>query len=271
MQSKIILITGSTDGIGLETASQLIKDGHKVILHGRNSKRVREAKDKIEKRQAGSVYDTAIADFEHLQSVKNMAHEILKQYDHIDVLINNAGIFCKNRIFSADGYERTFAVNHLAHVLLTLELLPLIKNAEQGRIVVVSSMIHSTSLDFNNLQGEKHYDGNQAYSRSKLANLLFANYLSAEMKDTAVTVNSLHPGVISTKLLNASFGPFGKPVSNGIKNSVYLATNSAVSEVTGEYFDNLQITAPAPIAEDYDTQKRLWEISQKMIDKAINR
>ncbi|MCF8218244.1 MAG: SDR family NAD(P)-dependent oxidoreductase [Bacteroidales bacterium] len=267
MNAKTILITGSTDGIGLETAKNLTAKGHKVILHGRKEKRLNEAKSYIYKNTKLDVIDTVQADFAKIDEVKQMASYMNNTYSSLDLLINNAGVFRKFIEYTDDGLEKTFGINHIAHFLLTQELLPLLIQSEQGRIVVVSSMIHANDIDFSNLQGEKFYDGNEAYSRSKLANLLFCKALSRRLEETKVTVNALHPGVINTKLLKASFGPFGNALSEGAENLIFAALDPSLSGVSGKYLKDSRITEPAKIATDQDIQEKLWDISEKILEK----
>ncbi|MFW6019138.1 MAG: SDR family NAD(P)-dependent oxidoreductase [Bacteroidales bacterium] len=269
MDSKTILITGSTDGIGLETAKQLTEKRHNVILHGRSQKRIKEAESAIYKTTKQKVYDAVQADFANLKEIQQMAQHLTNTYSSIDVLINNAGVFIKDKEYTNDGLEQTFAVNHIAHFLLTMELLPLLKQSGQGRIVVVSSMIHANDIDFSNLQGENYYDGNEAYSRSKLANLLFAKALSRRLEDNKITVNALHPGVINTKLLKASFGPFGNNVSEGAKNLIFAALDPSLNKTSGKYLKDSRITEPAKIAMDQDKQEKLWEISETILQKHL--
>ena len=267
MDAKTILITGSTDGIGLETAKRLTEKGHKTILHGRTENRIEEAKSYIYKTTKKNVHDQIQADFGNLSEVRRMATYMLREYAGLDILINNAGIFRKNKEYTHDGLEKTFAINHIAHFLLSNELLPLLKESKQGRIVVVSSMIHASNIDFSNLQGEKRYDGNDAYSRSKLANLLFSNALSRKLEDSTVTVNALHPGVINTKLLKASFGPFGNDVAEGSENLIFAALDPSLSGTSGKYLKDSKVKKPAKIAQNQDAQDKLWDITEKLLAK----
>ncbi|MGM0612010.1 MAG: SDR family NAD(P)-dependent oxidoreductase [Bacteroidota bacterium] len=267
MNTKTILITGSTDGIGLETAKRLTAEGHKIILHGRKENRIKEAKLYISKYTEFKVHDTVQADFGKIEEVKQMASYMNNTYSSLDVLINNAGVFRKDKEYTHDGLEKTFGINHIAHHLLTKELLPLLKQSPQGRIVMVSSMIHANDIDFSNLQGEKIYDGNEAYSRSKLANLLFAKALSRRLEESKVTVNALHPGVISTKLLKASYGPFGNDVSEGAENLIFAALDLSLSKTSGKYLKDSRIREPTRIALDQNAQEKLWGISEKILEK----
>ncbi len=261
---KKILITGSTDGIGKQTALELASMGHKVIIHGRNLQRVKTVFNEIREQTGNNDIDFVVADLSSLENVRHIAAEINSKYDKLDVLLNNAGVFCSKRELSKDGYEMTFAVNHLAHFLLTNLLLDTIKQSDQGRIVTVSSMAHSSDIDFDNLQGEKFYDGYTAYAYSKLCNILFTFNLANKLSETQVTANCLHPGVISTKLLHAGWGMGGGSRKQGAETSVYLATSADVNNVTGKYFVSKRPAHPAAISYDADIQKKLWDISLEM-------
>ncbi len=263
MDSKIILITGSTDGIGLQTATDLAAMGHKIIVHGRNFQKVEKSLEIIRKKTGKSNTGYVIADLSSLEDVRKMVETVKSEYGRLDVLLNNAGVFKRDKELSKDGFEMTFAVNHLAHFLLTNLLLDIIKESK-GRIVTVSSMAHSSDIDFDNLQGEKFYDGYTAYAYSKLCNILFTFRLSDELFGSGVTANCLHPGVISTKLLHAGWGHGGASPRQGAETSVYLATSPDVSRITGEYFVNKSPANPAAISYDVEIQEKLWDISEKM-------
>lgn len=270
MEPKLILITGATDGIGLETATELTSMGHHVIIHGRNEQKLQHTEKYISQKAGNDISGKYAADLGKLKEVQKMAGKILDDYKSIDVLINNAGVFQKQLELTEDGLEKTFAINHLSHFLLTNKLLPLIRQSTQGRIVIVSSKIHASSIDFSNLQGEKFYNGSEAYSRSKLANLLFAKTLHRKSEGTSITVNALHPGVINTKLLKKGFGPFGHNVKQGAKTSVYLSTSEELSHVSGKYFSDQQEAKPAAISDDRAVQDKLWEISEQLIEQFLD-
>lgn len=261
MEPRIILVTGSTDGIGRQTAQDLAAGGHHVILHGRNENRCKETAATIAEATGSRTVDSICADLASLESVRGLADNLLERYPHIDVLINNAGVFERHRRLSEDGFEMTLAVNHLAPFLLTGLLLDRVKKSTAGRIVNVSSMVHAQTLDLRGLQGEKPYDGFEAYSQTKLCNVLFTSALAVRLRDTRVTVNCLHPGVINTKLLRENWHG-GSPVTQGSKTSVYLATDPGVSDVTGLYFVNRKPARPARVAQDESVRQELWQLSE---------
>ncbi len=264
MSSKIILISGSTDGIGKQTALMIAGEGHRVIIHGRNRQRCRETVREIRSLTANEAVEMICGDLSSLADIHRMSEELHQKYERLDVLINNAGVFEKKRRLTADGLEMTFAVNHLAVFLLTGLTLDLLKHSVPSRIVVVSSMAHAASIDFNNLQGEQGYSGYAAYSLSKLANILFTFELARRLNKNEITVNCLHPGVIRTKLLQAGWGNGGASTAEGAKTSVYLALSPQVEGVSGKYFSGLSESRPAGIAYNEEVGKKLWRISEEL-------
>jgi NAD(P)-dependent dehydrogenase (short-subunit alcohol dehydrogenase family) len=266
MEGKIVLITGATDGIGKQTAFELAKQGATVLLHGRNPKRLIDAMNDCRKKVLHPKLDFFNADFSSLNAIRKMVVDLEQKYDRLDVLINNAGVFMKSRELSHDGYEMTFAVNHLAHFFLTHLCLPLLKASPSARVITVSSIAHMrATLDFENLQGEKKFDGYDAYSRSKLANVLFAVELAERMKGSKLTSNALHPGVITTKLLEAGFAMKGASLEEGAETSVYLASSPEVEGVTGKYFVKKRPQPYHPIVDNADLRKRFWEHSCRLV------
>lgn len=249
------LVTGATDGIGLETARELTKKGLHVIVHGRS----REKVERVRKELSGS---GVVADLASLGEVRSLARDVRDLAPKIHVLINNAGVFMQERALTVDGYETTFAVNHLAPFLLTHLLLdPL----EGGRVVNVSSIAHTRGrVEWDNLQGERRFDGYDAYARSKLANVLFTLELARRV-GPRFTVNALHPGVVGTKLLRAGFGMSGSDsLREGAATSVFLATSPDVSGKTGGYYVRSALTAPSKDARDPEIARRLFDLSAQM-------
>lgn len=268
MKDKRILITGATDGIGKQTAIDLIKMGHKVIIHGRNIQKVKAAADEIENIAGLYPEDYFYADLSLLNEVRDMAMAISSKYKIIDVLINNAGIYQNHFEKSNEGIELTFAVNHLSHFLLTLHLLPSIMASTDGRLINVSSMAHSSSIDLEKINSESNFSAYGSYSHSKICNILFTNYL-AKLAKEYFTVNALHPGVISTKLLFKGFGMSGESLKKGAETSVYLASSSEVKNTTGKYFVKCKQSHPAPISNDERLQQALWDMSMKLTQKYL--
>lgn len=254
---KTILITGSTDGIGLETALELSRQGHEVILHGRSENKVQLTRTTIQRAVPNAVLQTAYADLSDLAAVARMAQGLAIRLPKLDVLLNNAGVYMTSRALSQDGFEMTLAVNHIAHFLLTARLLPLLKNSSDPRVLTVSSIAHlNGQIDFDNMNAERHFDAYSAYAASKLANTLFANELAR--REPWLTSNSLHPGVIDTKLLRTGFSAMGDTVESGARTSVYLASSDEVHGITGKYFDRCEEAQPSRLASDKTLAEKLW-------------
>ena len=262
--AKIILVTGSTDGIGLATARELAERGCAVIVHGRNARRADAAVREIAA-ATGNRNVTAVAgDFGSLEEVRALAAQVLRTSPRLDVLVNNAGIAVRRRRTTKDGYESTFAVNHLAPFLLTNLLLDRLRDSAPARIVNVSSGVHTSGrIDFDDLQMEDGFDGWQAYANSKLANALFTCELARRLDPAAVTANFLHPGVIDTKLLHVNFGG-GAPVADGARTPVHLALAPEVAGVSGCYFVNRRQTRPAAATGDTRLATDLWRVSSAL-------
>lgn len=260
----MILITGATDGIGLETACELARRGHQLVLHGRTHEKAQRARDTVHRHAPGVALDTVHADLSDFGAVARIAGELSGRLPALDVLINNAGVYLTARQLNQDGIEMTLAVNHLSHYLLTLLLLPLLKKAHAPRVVTVSSVAHQSGrIAFDNLNGERGYNAYEAYANSKLANALFSAELAR--REPWICANSLHPGVIDTKLLHAGFSMTGAPVAEGARTSVYLACSPEVAGVTGKYFDRCAPVAPSAAARDTALARRLWAWSEDVV------
>jgi len=264
IKNKTILITGATDGIGKQTALELAEMNAKVIIHGRNPNKGRAVLEEIKEKTGNTKLSLYIADFSSLKQIDKLSEELHKDHKKIDVLINNAGVVENSRVLTEDGFEITFAVNHLAMFKLTFLLLDLLQSITPGRIINVSSMAHANVVDFSNLQGEREYTLYGAYSLSKLCNILYTYELADRLKESGITVNCLHPGVISTKLLHEARGPGGRPITEGSETSVYLAISDTVKNITGKYFDDRKIKESSSISYNIDIRKILWELSEKM-------
>jgi NAD(P)-dependent dehydrogenase (short-subunit alcohol dehydrogenase family) len=272
MKNKVVLVTGSTDGIGKQTALDLAGMGARLILHGRSHDRLEAARAEILQKTGNEQIDTICADFSSLKQVRSMASSIVEKYDHLDVLVSNAATYMRERILSEDGYEMTFAVNYLAAFLLVNQLLDLLKKSAPARIVIVSSVAHSTArLDFDNLQGEKEYKPWRAYALSKLCNILFSFELAQRLNGSGVTANCLHPGVVNTKLLRASFDMPGSDVREGARTSVFLASSPEVEKANGQYFVDRQVSRASPLAQDEGLRRQLWRVSANLagIEKTL--
>ena len=266
MENKFILITGSTDGIGKQTALQLAQMGHHVLVHGRDLSSAQAAAQGIRDSGGNPDVGALAADLASQEQVRQLAREVQERYSRLDVLINNAGVTKRSRQLTREGLETTFAVNHLAPFLLTNLLLDLIKRSAPSRIVNVSSTTHQRiqNVDFDNLQGEKHFDGSQAYALSKLANILFTYECADRLKNDQVTVNCLHPGVVNTKLLRVNYSPMGISPEQGAETSVYLAVSPEVKDITGRYFVNKRPVDSSPLSHDLKLRRDFWKVSARL-------
>ncbi len=268
MTGPIVLVTGSTDGIGKATARELGARGAQVILHGRNQEKGRALLRELGRETGNRDMDLITADLSLQRNVVWLAEEISSKYEHLDILINNAGVFERVRKITPDGVEMTLAVNYLAPFLLTRQLLPLLKKSPPSRVVNVSSIAHRDihHIDWDNLQGEHHYDPYHAYALSKFCDITFTYSLSQMIATTGITVNCLHPGVTDTKMLREGFpGVLGQPPSEGAKTSVFLAMAPEVGGVSGMYFEESQGPGRSSrLTYDRDVQERLWSMAEKL-------
>jgi retinol dehydrogenase-14 len=275
MKGKTVLITGGNAGIGKHTAIGLAKKGAKVIIVSRDKKKGESAILEIKKASNSDSISLMIADLSSFESIKKLAVDFQKEHTTLDVLINNAGAFFTEYGATTDGFERQWQINHLSGFLLTHLLLENIKSAEQGRIINVSSKGHYNGfLYFKDLNREKKYVGLADYAQSKLANVLFSMSLADKLKDTNVTVNSLHPGVVKTSIgdknNNSWVGAIWKigklfmiSEEEGAKTSIFLASDSSISKISGKYFDKCKAQEPNPAALNQEKRDKLWEVSMK--------
>ena len=264
-RTRTILVTGSTDGIGKQTAMELARLGARVILHGRKADRLEGTQRDFA--EAGlETAGTLMGDFADLASVRDMAREAIERFPDLNVLINNAGLYMKRRLVTGDGFEMTWQVNHLAPVLLTMELLPLLRKNVPARIVNVSSVAHTRGhIDLEDPSGERSFEAYGAYAQSKLANVLFTYELAEQLVDASVTVNCLHPGVIGTKLLMEGFGIDGASLDEGARTSVHLAMSDDLNGVSGKYFVQGQPTPSSAATYDVRLRKDLWDYTMRAI------
>jgi len=259
-----ILVTGATDGIGLETTIELAQLGHEVVLHSRDAEKALRAADKVRHSVPDAKLQTACADLADLGQVVQMAQELNARLPGLDVLIHNAGVYMLDRRLSANGFEMTMAVNYFAPFVLTRWLKPLLRQSADPRVVTVSSVAHQSGrIEFDNMNSEREYDAYHAYATSKLADILYANALAH--RESWLCSNSLHPGVIDTKLLHAGFNMKGDTLQHGARTSVYLATSPEVKGVTGRYFDECKEAQCSGLAKDHELDDALWRWTEKVL------
>ncbi|ADP83866.1 SDR family NAD(P)-dependent oxidoreductase [Pseudofrankia inefficax] len=270
-----ILITGATDGLGRALAHRLAADGEALILHGRDAARLQRTADEIQ--AIGTARPaTVLADLSELAQVRRLAAEVRGTTDRLDVLVSNAGIGSgepagRERGVSADGYELRFAVNYLAGFLLTLELLPLLRETathagKPARIVNVASL-GQEPIDFDDLMIERGYDGMRAYRRSKLAQIMSGFELVERLPSGEVTVNSVHPGTfMPTKMVTSENVTPIDTLETGVESTRRLAVEPALATVTGRFFDRSRDSRANGQAYDPAARAELWERSLKLVD-----
>jgi retinol dehydrogenase-14 len=269
VNGKVVVVTGASSGIGAAAAAELAGLGATVVPVGRDRRRL--AKVAVE---VGG--EPLQADFASLAQVRRLADELLERHAGIDVLVNNAGLVTSGRELTEDGYEKTFAVNHLAPFLLTNLLLERLRASAPARVITTSSGAHGGGrLDFDDLQGERSWSMMRAYGTSKLANILFTRGLAMRVDAAEVTANCLHPGVINTKLgggagrLAGLMWTLGRPFfgspRRGASTIVYLATSEEGGEVTGGYYESSRPVGTSAAATDIDLAERLWHESERLV------
>ena len=273
MAGKFVLVTGGTGGIGKATAIGLAALGARVGITGRDPTRTEAAAAGIRDTSGSPGVDAFPADMSVQAGVRHLAAQVLDTYPRLDVLVNNAGGFWAHRHVTADGLEHTFALNHLAPFLLTSLLLDRLIASAPARIVNVSSAAHTRGrIDFDDLQGERNYSGQRAYSQSKLANVMFTYELARRLDGTGVTATVLHPGVVRTSFgaedqaayLAAMIGVarlFMKTPAQGAGTPIYLASSPQVEGITGRYFVNREPKASSKASYDTAGAARLWQVS----------
>ena len=274
MQGKTVLITGANSGIGKVAASALAGMGATVILACRRPDAAQQAIADIRREHPQAQLDFVAIDLASLASVRRAAAEVMSKYPVIDVLINNAGLANMHRETSEDGFEMTFAVNHLGPFLLTNLLLPALR-AGKGRVITVASGAHKAGkMNWSDLQLTRGYFVLRSYAQSKLANILFTKALAARVEEEGVHANCLHPGAVSTNIwpernwLEKAFSNvlrlFLITAEKGARTSIWLASGDVGGKASGSYFENCREKTPSRAARDADAAEKLWEISANL-------
>ncbi len=276
MSGTTCLVTGATSGIGQETALRLAMLGAAVIIVGRDTARGEAAGEEIRRRVPLAQVETVTADLSSLAQVRRLAEEVLGRHDRLDVLVNNAGVISMRRELTADGFETTFATNHLGPFLLTNLLRGLLERSAPARVVTVSSAVHKQvrTIPWDDLPRGAQAGHRQSYPLSKLLNILFTVELARRLSGTGVTANCLHPGFVRTALGRDVTGVPGAVVRlvlrfqpgpvTGAETSVYLASSPEVTEVTGGYFVKCKPAEPSALARDARAATRLWALSEEL-------
>ena len=275
MEGKLCVVTGATSGIGLITAERLAAKGARLVLVGRDPGRGQAAVGRIKARRPRAEVGVHYADLSRLDGMRKLASE-LNALDKLDVLINNAGAMFWDREVTADGLERTFALNHLAYFVLSALLRDKLIASAPARIINVASEAHrGAKLDFGDLQYARNYSGIRAYGRSKLCNILFTRELARRLSGTGVTANCLHPGFVNSRFGNNNPGLVGLGTriakqlfaispERGAETPVYLASSPEVEGKTGGYYDRCALSTPSREAQDDAAARRLWEESARI-------
>ena len=262
MTGKTALITGSTDGIGRQTAVELAALGAEVLVHGRDARRGAAALAAVRAASAGGSAVLYLGDLSTRAGVRDLGARVRDQHARLDVLVNNAGVYSPERCATGDGLELTFAVNVLAPFMLSRELLPLLRATAPSRIVNLSSASHWTGeMHWADLQFAGGYESIVAYDQSKLAVTLLTFELARRLNGSGVTAACLDPGDVDTAMLRAGWPDLpGSDVIGGAATSVHLATSPDVAGVSGVYYEGGRETAPLAASLDRGSQARLWRI-----------
>lgn len=269
MNGKIALITGATSGIGRVAARQLKWMGARVVIIGRDPARLEQAKREL-------AVETIRADLSLLGEVRRAAEEFRGRFARLDVLMNNAGALFGERQTTAEGLERTFALNHMSYFVLTTALLDVLRASAPSRVVTVSSeAARGARLDLGDLQMERRFLGVRQYCNTKLMNLLFAFELSRRLEGTGVTSNALHPGAVASGFARQGAGwygtltklarPFLISEEKGARTQIWAASEPSLSSVTGKYFVRQREKSPPRAARDAASARRLWEESEALV------
>lgn len=275
LSGKTCVVTGATSGIGESTALALVRMGARVVVVGRSRERGEATLSRLAAAGGAGRVELRLADLASLAEVRRLAGEILDTCPELHLLVNNAGLVNLERRITVDGFEETFAVNHLAYFALTNLLLERLVASAPARIVNVASDAHRFgALDLDDLQNENRYRSMQTYGRSKSANILFTIELARRLAGTGVTANALHPGAVASrlgtqngwvgKLVTGLLKPFFKTPDQGARTSVHVATVPELDGISGAYFANCREKRPAAPARDPETARRLWETSARL-------
>lgn len=281
MNERICLITGATSGIGKSTAFGLAESGYSVILLGRNEQKCKQVSEHIKKKTGNEKVKYYVADISLIKDVKKITDMIKKDFNILDVLINNAGARFLNHQLTAEGIEITFATNHLGHFVLTNELLPLLQNSDDARIINISSGVHYGGKGvIKNITEPSAYDGRQQYSDSKLANVLFTYELAERLKENNVKTFVVDPGGVATNFSRNNGLKFWLKhlvyyllkrqlisPKNASRTIIYLATSDEVKNLTAKFYYEMKEKKSADISYDKSLQKSLWEMSEELIRK----
>lgn len=282
MENKIILVTGASDGIGKETAKALAKQGHTIIVHGRNPQKTKAAYEEIKAETGNNNIDYMTADFLSFTDIRCFADDFKQKYDRLDVLVNNAGAqFTHKREVTDEGHEKTMTINVFAPYLLTTLLLDLLKKSPSARVVTVSSAAHSMGGKpyMDDIELEHHYSMSKAYGLSKLYVIWVMRHFVSEMKKIGVeniTFNTVHPGSATTNLGREStksllpkivyflWRPMMRSAAVGAKSSIYAATSPELEGITGKYFGPKGEEKPSEKYYSLENEQIIWDYCKRV-------
>jgi NAD(P)-dependent dehydrogenase (short-subunit alcohol dehydrogenase family) len=277
MAGKVCVVTGGNSGIGKETALALAEMGSTVVMVVRTQEKGQKVLDEIVTKTGNRSVSLMLCDMSLMASVRNFAAELKKRYNHLNVLINNAGAEFAKRQVTSEGFEQTFAVDYLAPFLLTHELLDLLKAGAPSRIINVSSgLAKNGKIDLDDLQNNRNYKGMQAYSNAKLMLMMFTYELSRRLKGTGVTINVVMPGFVATNLgknsgslrsaiMFSMVRPMQISAKKGAETSVYLSSANEVRDVSGKCFAKKKEVTTCPASYDQELQRSLWNETAKLL------
>ena len=268
MKGKVCIVTGANSGIGRATAVGLAKIGATLIMLCRDNACGEEALNDIISVSQNDSIELMMCDLASQQSIRQFAKNFKQKYENLHVLINNAGVNYNRRIITEDGLETTFAVNTLAPFLLTNLLLDTLQSSAPARVINVASKMQSKKIEFDNLQGEKHFSFMQSYGQSKAALITLTYEFARRFSDIGVTFNCLHPGGVNTKIAKNLKGisgaisrntmKFFKSPEEGAETSLYLATSPEVEKISGKFFENKKEIQSKDVTYDESIAKQLW-------------
>ena len=278
MHGKIVLITGADGGIGRETTKAIAKKGATIVMACIDLTEAQPVYEAIKKESGNTNIEMMQLNLASLSAVREFVSQFSQKYQRLNVLINNAGIYCTNREETQDGFEKTIGTNYLGPFLFTNLLLPFLTQVPEGRIInVASNAYFQGKIDLNDLHLKKKYHGFKAYASSKLAIVLFTQELAERLKDTGITVNAVHPGHVATNIWNMWPGKwyqallfkiirwFAMSPEDAAQTSVYLASADEVKGITGKYFEKKKIKEKvSPKSQDIRLQKELWQLSERL-------
>ncbi len=281
MRGKTVVVTGGTSGIGEVAALRLAEAGARIVLVARDRGRADATLRKLDASSAGVEHALHLRDLSRVSEVRRVGEAIAAAEPRIDVLINNAGAMVSQLEMTEEGFERTFATNHLSYVVLTAALRDRLLASAPARVVNTASYGHRmASLDWDDLQSQRHYRGFQAYCRTKLYNILFTRELARQLGGSGVVANCLHPGLVNSRFgtnatglgrlgLSIAKSIFGVSPEEGARTIVHLASAPEAGDVSGEYWVKQRPVRTTAIAADPAVAERLWQATLALLKEHI--